>query len=693
MKTSRPDQEYPQPSATPSGVFSATRRRLAKAFRPALLATVLACPALAEDPPQMFGVNLQGGDATGSGNIPGTYGTDYIYPNAAELDYYQSKGITLIRLPFKWKRVQDSLYAPLNSTNLGHLDTAVGLIRARGMKVILDMHDYNEVHVNGTKYQVGSTQVPYSAYADVWDRLSDHFKGDAAIYGYDIMNEPKGTVSNWQAAAQAAINAIRANGDNQWILIEGIHSSRSWGWVKDGNGALLALTDPSDRLIYSAHSYWDEGGTGQYVDTYAQDNRYPTVGISSVEPFVTWCNANGVRGLIGEYGVPHSDGYTAEWNVVLDNFLDYIKSNGLSGTYWSGGRWTGGYNLTCEPTSNYTVDRPQMAVLEAYGDNGGTASEVMIDNTNSGSVTITSSWTASSSTPGYEGYNYLHDGDAGKGSKSVAYTPTLLAAGNYEVFVRWTSASNRATNVPVTIVHSGGSTGVTVNQTANGGVWNSVGTYTFGTTGGSVTISNTGTNGHVIADAVKFTPATGLPAGWSNADVGTVGVAGSTSFGGGVFTVNGSGTTIGGTADSFQFASTAITGDCTVTARVVTQTATHNYARAGVMIRSALTAGSMMADAIITPAQGAYMQSRLTTDATAATGSGGAAAAPYWVRVTRVGNVFTGYKSANGVTWTQMSTPKTIAMGSTVQVGLAVCSYNNSTLGTATFDNVTITTP
>ena len=58
---------------------------------------------------QLFGVNLSG--AEWGNRYPGTFGTDYTYPTASELDYYKSKGLTLIRLPFLWERVQpDALW-------------------------------------------------------------------------------------------------------------------------------------------------------------------------------------------------------------------------------------------------------------------------------------------------------------------------------------------------------------------------------------------------------------------------------------------------------------------------------------------------------------------------------------------------------------------------------------------------------
>lgn len=52
-----------------------------------------------------FGVNLAGAEF-GSPNFPGTYNTDYTYPTADELDYYKSKGLNLIRMPFSWERIQ-----------------------------------------------------------------------------------------------------------------------------------------------------------------------------------------------------------------------------------------------------------------------------------------------------------------------------------------------------------------------------------------------------------------------------------------------------------------------------------------------------------------------------------------------------------------------------------------------------------
>jgi N-acetylneuraminic acid mutarotase len=151
--------------------------------------------------------------------------------------------------------------------------------------------------------------------------------------------------------------------------------------------------------------------------------------------------------------------------------------------------------------------------------------EITLDNNAAGGVTITGTWTASSFDTGFVGSNYLHDGNSSKGNRSVRYTPTL-AGGTYEVFINYTSANNRAANVPVDIIHSAGTTTRTIDQRTGGGQWVSLGSFTFnvGTTG-SVLIRTNGTSGFVVADAVKFvssTPPTSVPAAPTNLSAVTV---------------------------------------------------------------------------------------------------------------------------------------------------------------------------
>ena len=98
----------------------------------------------------------------------------------------------------------------------------------------------------------------------------------------------------------------------------------------------------------------------------------------------------------------------------------------------------------------------------------------------------------------------MHDGNADKGKKSVSFTPDLPAEGVYDVYLLWSSNPNRATNVPVEIVHAGGTAKISVNQRDKSG-WVKVFTGKFKAgRDGAVTIRNDGTDGYVIADSVRW---------------------------------------------------------------------------------------------------------------------------------------------------------------------------------------------
>jgi beta-glucanase (GH16 family) len=131
---------------------------------------------------------------------------------------------------------------------------------------------------------------------------------------------------------------------------------------------------------------------------------------------------------------------------------------------------------------------------------------IIKDDADSSGVTITGSWTSSSSTTGFYGSGYLQDNNTGAtGGKCVRFTPTMPQAGNYDVYARWTSGMNRASNTPIDIFDSNGVLHtVAVNQQINGGGWVLLGKFYFSAgTSAYVQIRNDGANGYVIADAIR----------------------------------------------------------------------------------------------------------------------------------------------------------------------------------------------
>ena len=194
-----------------------------------------------------------------------------------------------------------------------------------------------------------------------------------------------------------------------------------------------------------------------------------------------------------------------------------------------------------------------------------------------------------------------------------------------------------------------------------------------------------------VANSASFT-VTALPSGWSDGDVGSVGVAGSASYTNGTFTVKGSGHYINYSADGMHFAYQPLSGDGTIVARVVSVTGT-TTAQVGVMIRETLTAGSTMAFADFQNSSYSYeyFYYRTTTGANAQyLGITSGQTMPYWLKLVRSGNTFTAYASSDGMNWLAAGSSETITMAQNVYVGLAVSSDNNSTPATATFDSVSI---
>ena len=182
-----------------------------------------------------------------------------------------------------------------------------------------------------------------------------------------------------------------------------------------------------------------------------------------------------------------------------------------------------------------------------------------------------------------------------------------------------------------------------------------------------------------------------LPYPWMSQDVGAVGVLGAGVWSNSVFTAVGSGADIQSTNDAFQFIYVTTTGNCTISARVISVQAIDLWSKAGVMIRESPNANAANAFVAVTPGNGVTWQNRSSDGASTGWNTTTSLSAPYWLKLVRSGNLFTGYRSPDGTNWTQQGTATFAMASNTVYVGLAVTSHNNSSLCAATFDNVAVT--
>jgi Protein of unknown function (DUF1553)/Protein of unknown function (DUF1549)/Planctomycete cytochrome C len=126
------------------------------------------------------------------------------------------------------------------------------------------------------------------------------------------------------------------------------------------------------------------------------------------------------------------------------------------------------------------------------------------------------SWQTSNRYPTYIGAGYQHDDKQPKGELSMTFSPEIPTSGVYEVRLAYVSTADRASNVPVHILHASGETDITVDQSTVppiDGRFISLGQYRFEAGGqGYVMVSNEGTTGVVTVDAVTFIPEAQLAA-------------------------------------------------------------------------------------------------------------------------------------------------------------------------------------
>lgn len=178
-------------------------------------------------------------------------------------------------------------------------------------------------------------------------------------------------------------------------------------------------------------------------------------------------------------------------------------------------------------------------------------------------------------------------------------------------------------------------------------------------------------------------------ANWVNKDIGPVGIKGGVLIDDekDEFTVTASGSDIWGNSDEFHYVFRPLFGDGQISARVDGFNNTHPWTKTGVMIRERISPSSAHVSALITSANGLVSLYRL------ATGGGSDRSAklmvepPYWMKVSRSGNVFTTSESTDGIIWNIVQ-ELYIPMADTVLIGLAATSHDNDSLVTIKYSNV-----
>jgi hypothetical protein len=357
----------------------------------------------------MLGVNLS---SASGGKVPGTFGTDYMYPRMEDLYYFKAKGVKLIRFPFRAARVVEDLNnikvdADAAKSDIAAMKAVVAEAERLGMWIFLDAHDYAERTINDVQYKLGEGEYTIEKFGKMWGAIANEFKDYTNIWGYDLQNEPKVTAQVLVEAYQAAIDEIRKVDQNAQIIVEGtnwasayewIYGDRSdkqypeystevaWSYKANSPWLLNNLVDPQDKIVFQAHGYFDQDNSGTYQKAYSDvDWR------KRFKPFLEWCKTNNKRALFGEFGVPYNGHSTGDerYMTVLDEALQFFREYQINATYWCAGAMYEANSLSCQPDKsalygNYAKEKSTMKVLEKYFTNWANGSETGISTVKTG---------------------------------------------------------------------------------------------------------------------------------------------------------------------------------------------------------------------------------------------------------------------------------------------------------------------
>lgn len=307
------------------------------------------------------GVNLAGAEF---GKVPGTYGTDYIYPAPEIIEYFSRLGFNLIRVPFRWERLQPTLGSPFASADLTRISSVVDYAANRGLRIVLDTHNYARRRVVedgwAAEHLIGSELVPAAAFTDYCRRLAGAFKGNPSVI-FGLMNEPWGLAAeDWLGIANQAIGAMRGEGAKQLILVPGIAYTGAHSWITAGNVVMGNAVDPEKNIAFEVHQYFDEDSSGTSSKAVGAQ-----IGSERIEEFQRWARQSGVKAFLGEFAAGSDEVSLAALNDICGT-LQANSDVWMGWAAWAGGSWwPADYIFNLEPSKSGQM-RPQTKILASY---------------------------------------------------------------------------------------------------------------------------------------------------------------------------------------------------------------------------------------------------------------------------------------------------------------------------------------
>ncbi|WP_188261485.1 cellulase family glycosylhydrolase [Azospirillum tabaci] len=292
-------------------------------------------------------------------------------PQGLWMDSYQSHmnqmkdlGFNTIRLPYS-DAMLDAGRKPtgidysknpdlVGKTSLEVFDKIIEYADKIGMKIILDHHrsgDGASANENGLWY---TSQYPESKMIENWKMLATRYKGNDAVIGADLHNEPHnpatwgdGGPNDWARAAERIGNAIQSVNKDWLLIVEGIETYQNqwywWGGNLLGEKNYEVKFNTPDKLVYSVHDY----GPSLYMMDWFKDANFPNnMPAKWNQMWGHFIQNDETPILVGEFGSRMETAIDKAWMPKLvqymngdwngDGKIDLAAGDqGASWTYWA----------------------------------------------------------------------------------------------------------------------------------------------------------------------------------------------------------------------------------------------------------------------------------------------------------------------------------------------------------------------
>jgi endoglucanase len=223
-----------------------------------------------------------------------------VYVAKEDIDFIKAAGFNTVRVPLNWRLFVEPGDRPSDDTFDGPgwalLDRLVQWCKEDGLRVIVDLHaapggQTGVNHDDGTGFPLTFYVPRYRALTiALWRHLAEHYRGEPAILGYDLLNEPISPYNDvdyldpqLEPLYRDIVSAIRSVDRSHVVLLAGAQWSTNFS----------VFSRPFDsNAVYEYHKFW------------ANPTR------DALQDYLDFSNRWNVPVMIGETGE-----YTNSWNT------------------------------------------------------------------------------------------------------------------------------------------------------------------------------------------------------------------------------------------------------------------------------------------------------------------------------------------------------------------------------------------